>query len=77
MRISELEIKLKKLDAEKLSLQSQVNKLNRLNNELKQQVSLSNKTSDDKSSKPEEQSSKYGKERKKKPPVIVAGDSLL
>ena len=77
MRISELEIKLKKLDAEKLSLQSQVNKLNRLNNELKQQVSLSNKTSDDKSSKPEEESSKYGEECKKKPPVIVAGDSLL
>ena len=46
----------------KSSLQSQVNKLNRLNNELKQQVSLSNRTSDDKSSKPEE---KYGEEHKK------------
>ena len=77
MRISELEIKLRKLGAEKLSLQSQVNKLNRLNNELKQQVSLSNRTSDDKSSKPEEKSSKYCEERKKKPLVIVAGDSLL
>ena len=77
VRISELEIKLRKLDAEKLSLQSQVNKLNKLNNELKQQVSLSNRTSDDKSSKPEEKSSKYGEERKKKPLVIVAGDSLL
>ena len=65
MRISELEIKLRKLDAEKLSFQSQVNKLNRLNNELKQQVSLSNRTSDDKSSKLEEKSSKYGEERKK------------
>ena len=77
VRISELEIKLRKLDAEKLSLQSQVNKLNRLNNELKQQVSLSNRTSDDRSSKPEEKSSKYGEERKKKTLVIVAGDSLL
>ena len=62
---SELEIKLRKLDAEILSLQSQVNKLNRLNNELKHQVSLSNRTSDDKSSKPEEKSSKYGEEARK------------
>ena len=77
MRISELEIKLRKLDAEKLSLQSQVNKLNRLSNELKQQVSLSNRTSDDKSSKQEEKSSTYGEECKEKPLVIVAGDSLL
>ena len=35
VRISDLEIKLRKLDAEKSSLQSQVNKLNRLNNEQK------------------------------------------
>ena len=68
---------MRKLDAEKSSLQSQVNNLNRLNNELKQQVSLNNRTSDDKSSKLEEKSSKYGKEHKKKPLVIVAGDSLL
>ena len=46
-------------------------------NELKQKVSLSNRTSDDKSSKPEEKPSKYGEERKKKPLVIVASDSLL
>ena len=79
-RINDLEIKLRKLAAEKLSLQSlqsQVNKLIRLNNELKQQVSLSSRTSNDKSSKPEEKFSKYGEERKKKPPVIVAGNSLL
>ena len=77
VRVSELEIKLRKLDAEKLSLQSQVNKLNSLINELKRQVSLSNRTNDDKSSKREEKSSQYGEERKKKPLVIVAGDSLL
>ena len=54
VRISELEIKLRHLEAEKSSLQSQLNKLSGLNNELKQQVSLSNRASDDKSSKPEE-----------------------